>query len=91
MSSDTHPSEREGAPLVAKTTATPSLPFSHILVTGLMQCLALEYQRRGVQSGLFHFGGIDTPLWDNLDMNPSPDKMISPVTAAQAILQASRS
>ncbi len=56
-------------------------------VTGMLKCMALEYQRKNVNIGLFFFGGVATPFWDDLDMKIAPDKVISAETAAQVLVQ----
>jgi len=61
---------------------------SKYAVTGLVKCLAQEYQRSGLRFCLFHFGGVDTPFWDNIQMAVQRDKMIPAATAAALILQA---
>ena len=57
-------------------------------VTGMLKCMALELQRKGIQFTLLHLGGVDTPFYDGLAMNPQRDKMISAETAAQLVVGA---
>ena len=61
---------------------------SKYAVTGMVKCFAQEYQRSGVRFCLFHFGGVDTPFWDGIQMAVQRDKMIPAATAADLILQA---
>jgi short-subunit dehydrogenase len=61
---------------------------SKYAVTGMVKCFAQEYQRSGIRFGLFHFGGVDSPFWDNIQMAVQRDKMIPVATAADLILQA---
>jgi len=61
---------------------------SKYAVTGMMKCLALEHQRNGVRFCLFHFGGVDTPFWNDIGMSVQRDKMIPVDTAVALILQA---
>jgi NAD(P)-dependent dehydrogenase (short-subunit alcohol dehydrogenase family) len=61
---------------------------SKYAVTGLVKCLAQEYQRSGLRFCLFHLGGVDTPFWDHIQMAVQRDKMIPAATAASLILQA---
>ena len=61
---------------------------SKYAVTGLVKCLAQEYQRSGLRFCLFHLGGVDTPFWDHIQMAVQRDKMIPATTAASLILQA---
>lgn len=61
---------------------------SKYAVTGLVKCLAQEYQRSGIRFGLFHFGGVDSPFWDGIGMSVQRDKMIPVATASALILQA---
>jgi short-subunit dehydrogenase len=61
---------------------------SKYAVTGMVKCFAQEYQRSGVRFCLFHFGGVDTPFWDKIQMAVQRDKMIPAATAADLILQA---
>lgn len=55
---------------------------------GLIKSMGMEYQRAGVQFCLFHFGGVDSPFWDDIDMKVQRDKMIPIATAAEAIVAA---
>jgi NAD(P)-dependent dehydrogenase (short-subunit alcohol dehydrogenase family) len=61
---------------------------SKYAVTGMVKCFAQEYQRSGLRFGLFHFGGVDTPFWDHIQMAVQRDKMIPVATAADLIQQA---
>ena len=61
---------------------------SKYAVTGLVKCLAQEYQRSGLRFCLFHLGGVDTPFWDHIQMAVQRDKMIPATTAASLIPQA---
>lgn len=57
-------------------------------VTGLIRAFAQEFQRQGVQFTLFHFGGVDTPFWDDIGMAVKRDLMIPVATAADHVLAA---
>ena len=57
-------------------------------VVGLIKAMSLEYQRAGVQFCLFHFGGVDSPFWDDIEMKVQREKMIPVPTAAAAIVSA---
>ena len=57
-------------------------------VTGLIRAFAQEFQRQGVQFTLFHFGGVDTPFWDDLGMAVKRDLMIPVATAADHVVAA---
>lgn len=61
---------------------------SKYAVTGLVKCLAQEYQRSGIRFSLFHFGGVDSPFWDDVSMAVQREKMIPVTTASALILQA---
>jgi NAD(P)-dependent dehydrogenase (short-subunit alcohol dehydrogenase family) len=61
---------------------------SKYAVTGLVKSLALEFQRSGVRFCLFHFGGVDTPFWDEVGMAVQRDKLIPVGVAAGMIVQA---
>lgn len=61
---------------------------SKFAVTGLVKALALEFQRQNIQFTLFHFGGVDTPFWDELAMNPKRDAMIPADLAAAQVVAA---
>ena len=61
---------------------------SKYAVTGMLKCLAQEYARLGIRICLFHFGGVDSPFWDNLGTSFQRDKMIPCDTAADLIIQA---
>ncbi len=54
-------------------------------VVGFTKCMADELKRFGVRFTLFYFGGIDSPFWDPISLKVQRDKMLSPVTAAEAI------
>ncbi|MBE9128436.1 MULTISPECIES: SDR family oxidoreductase [unclassified Coleofasciculus] len=55
-------------------------------VVGFSKCMAEELKRFGIKFTLFYFGGIDTPFWDNVSLKVDRQKMLSPQTAADAIL-----
>lgn len=61
---------------------------SKYAVTGLVKTLSQEYHRQGIQFCLFHFGGVDTPFWDDLAMKVQRDKMIPVETAAAHVVAA---
>jgi NAD(P)-dependent dehydrogenase (short-subunit alcohol dehydrogenase family) len=61
---------------------------SKYAVTGMMKCFAQEYARSGVRFCLFHFGGVDSPFWDNLGTSFQRDKMIPVETAADVVMNA---
>lgn len=48
--------------------------------------MADELKRFGIKFTLFYFGGIDTPFWNNVSLKIDRSKMLSPETAANAIL-----
>ena len=53
---------------------------------GFSKCMADELCRFGVKVTLFYFGGIDSPFWDNVSLKVDRSKMLSPETAANAIM-----
>lgn len=55
-------------------------------VVGFSKCMADELKRFGIKFTLFYFGGIDSPFWDNVSLKVDRSKMLSPETAANAIL-----
>ena len=57
-------------------------------VTGMLKCMAQEFQRQGVRICLLHLGAVDTPFWDNVQTNVQRDRMIPVDVAADAILSA---
>ena len=61
---------------------------SKYAVVGFSKCMAEELKRFGVKFTLFYFGGVDSPFWDNVSLNVDRKKMLSPETAASAILYA---
>ena len=61
---------------------------SKYAVTGMIKCMAQEYQRSGLRFCLFHLGGVDTPFWDSIQMAVQRDKMIPVQTAASLVIQA---
>ena len=54
-------------------------------VTGMIKCMQAEFQRQGIRFSLLHFGGVDTPFWDDIAMKVDREKMIPPETAAEVI------
>lgn len=57
-------------------------------VSGMIKCLAQEYQRSGIRFCQFYLGGVDSPFWDDLGLPVQRDKMIPLSTAADLIMQA---
>lgn len=55
-------------------------------VVGFSKCMADEMKRFGIKFTLFYFGGIDSPFWDNVSLKVDRSKMLTPQTAADAIL-----
>ncbi|MFE1748922.1 SDR family oxidoreductase [Coleofasciculus sp. H7-2] len=55
-------------------------------VVGFSKCMADELKRFGIKFTLFYFGGVDSPFWDNVSLKVDRKKMLSPETAADAIL-----
>ncbi len=53
---------------------------------GFSKCMADELRRFGIKVTLFYFGGIDSPFWDNVSLKVDRSKMLSPETAANAIM-----
>lgn len=60
---------------------------SKFAVAGLIRAMATEYQRVGVKFSLFYLGGVDSPFWDELAMNPQRDKMIPLEQAADLVVR----
>ena len=54
-------------------------------LTGMIKCLKDEYKRYGIRFSLMHFGGVDSPFWDNISMKVQRDKMLSIEAAANAV------
>lgn len=61
---------------------------SKYAVTGMIKAMAQEFQRMGVRFTLLHFGGVDSPFWDDLGMAVQRDKMIPADVAADYVLMA---
>jgi NAD(P)-dependent dehydrogenase (short-subunit alcohol dehydrogenase family) len=61
---------------------------SKYAVTGMIKCFAQEFARSGIRFSLFHFGGVNSPFWDDLGTGFQKDKMIPVETAADLVLQA---
>lgn len=59
-------------------------------VVGFSKCMADELKRFGIKFTLFYFGGVDSPFWDNVSLKVDRKKMLTPETAANAILFALR-
>jgi short-subunit dehydrogenase len=55
-------------------------------VVGFSKCMADELKRFGIKFTLFYFGGVDSPFWDNVSLKVDRSKMLSPETAANAIV-----
>jgi short-subunit dehydrogenase len=55
-------------------------------VVGFSKCMADELKRFGIKFTLFYFGGIDSPFWDNVSLKVDRSKMLTPNTAAEAIM-----
>lgn len=55
-------------------------------VVGFSKCMAEELKRYGIKFTLFYFGGVDSPFWDNANLKVDRSKMLTPETAANAIL-----
>lgn len=58
---------------------------SKYALTGMVKCLKEEYKRFGIRFSLMHFGGVDSPFWDDIDMKVDRSKMLSVEAAAQAV------
>ena len=54
-------------------------------LTGMIKCLKDEYKRYGIRFSLMHFGGVDSPFWDDISMQVQRDKMLSVEAAANAV------
>ena len=54
-------------------------------LTGMIKCLKDEYKRFGVRFSLMHFGGVDSPFWDNVTMKVQRDKMLTVEAAAKSV------
>jgi NADP-dependent 3-hydroxy acid dehydrogenase YdfG len=52
---------------------------------GMAKSLAQDFRRIGVTLTLLYLGGVNTALWDGMDMRVQRDKMLTPETAAAAI------
>lgn len=55
-------------------------------VVGFSKCMADELKRFGIKFTLFYFGGVDSPFWDNVSLKVDRSKMLTPETAANAIV-----
>lgn len=55
-------------------------------VVGFSKCMAEELRRFGIKVTLFYFGGVDSPFWDTVSLKVDRSKMLTPETAANAIL-----
>ncbi len=60
---------------------------SKFAVTGMMRAMAQEYQRQNVKYSLFFLGGVDSPFWDDLAMNPQRDKMLPLEQVVELVVQ----
>ena len=57
-------------------------------VVGFTKCMAEELKRFGIKFTLFYFGGVNTPFWDQVQLKVDRKKMLTPETAADAIMYA---
>ena len=57
-------------------------------VVGFSKCMAEELKRFGIKFTIFYFGGVNSPFWDNVSLKVDRKKMLSPETAANAIVYA---
>jgi short-subunit dehydrogenase len=55
-------------------------------VVGFSKSMADELRRFGIKVTLFYFGGIDSPIWDNVSLKVDRSKMLTTETAANAIM-----
>lgn len=55
-------------------------------VVGFSKCMADELKRFGIKFTLFYLGGVDSPFWDNVSLKVDRSKMLTPQTAADAIM-----
>ena len=55
-------------------------------LVGLSKCMADELRRYGIKVTLFYFGGVNTSFWDHISLKVDRSKMLSPETAADAIM-----
>ena len=55
-------------------------------VVGFTKCMADELRRYGIKFTIFYFGGIDSPFWDRVSLKVDRSKMLTPETAANAII-----
>ncbi len=60
---------------------------SKFAISGMIKAMAQEYQRYNVKYSLFYLGGVDSPFWDNLAMNPQREKMIPVSQVAEMVVQ----
>ncbi|REJ77734.1 MAG: SDR family NAD(P)-dependent oxidoreductase [Acidobacteria bacterium] len=58
---------------------------SKYALTGMIKCLKEEYKRYGIRFSLMHFGGVDSPFWDDISMKVDRKKMLSIEAAAEAV------
>ncbi|MGD8748198.1 MAG: SDR family oxidoreductase [Balneolaceae bacterium] len=63
---------------------------SKFAVTGFTKSLTEEHKRSGIKFTLLHLGGVDTPMWDNpnVDMRVQKEKMLSTEEVAKAVYYA---
>lgn len=54
-------------------------------VVGLTKAMALDCKRLEIKFTLLYLGGVDSPFWDQAGMKVQRDKMLKPLTVAEAI------
>jgi short-subunit dehydrogenase len=57
-------------------------------VVGFSKCMVEEVKRYGIKFTLCYFGGVDTDFWQDVTLKVDRSKMLSPETAANAIVSA---
>jgi short-subunit dehydrogenase len=57
-------------------------------VVGFSKCMVEEVKRYGIKFTLCYFGGVDTDFWQDVALKVDRSKMLSPETAANAIVAA---
>lgn len=73
---------------VMKNTSVYSA--SKYAVTGFTKALVEENRRSGIRFSLLYLGGVDTPFWENsnVEMRVQTDKMLTPAEVAKAVYYA---
>jgi NADP-dependent 3-hydroxy acid dehydrogenase YdfG len=59
---------------------------SKFAVVGMLKALGEEFNKRGIRFTALYLGGVNTSFWDTIEMKVQRDKMLTPESAADAVI-----